>query len=59
MKALSAMKRCQINVTGEKEKSQKNKGGVYKLYTELEGFSGSCKSSLWNNRTHGAGISSF
>ena len=53
------MKFCQINVIGEKEKSQKNKGGVYKLYTELEGFSCSCKSSLWNNRTHGAGISSF
>ena len=44
MKALSAMKLCQINVTGEKEKSQKNKGSVYKLYTELEGFSCSCKS---------------
>ena len=32
------MKLCQINVTGEKEKPQKNKGGVYKLYTELDGF---------------------
>ena len=32
------MKLCQINVIGEKEKTQKNKGGVYKLYTELEGF---------------------
>ena len=38
MKALSAMKLCQSNVTGEKEKPQKNKGGVYKLYTELDGF---------------------
>ena len=36
--ALSAMKLCQINVTGEQEKPQKNNGGVYKLYTELEGF---------------------
>ena len=36
--AISAMKLCQINVTGEQEKPQKNKGGVYKLYTELEGF---------------------
>lgn len=36
--ALSAMKLCQINVIGEKEKPQKNKGGVYKLYTELDGF---------------------
>ena len=36
--ALSAMKLCQINVTGEQEKPLKNKGGVYKLYTELEGF---------------------
>ena len=36
--ALSAMKLCQINVIGEKEKPQKNMGGVYKLYTELEGF---------------------
>ena len=59
MKALSAMKLCQINVTGEKEKSQRNNDGVYKLYTELEGFSCSCKSSLWNYRTHGTGISSF
>ena len=36
--ALSAMKLCQINVVGEKETPQKNKGSVYKLYTELEGF---------------------
>ena len=36
--ALSAMKLCQINVIGEKKKPQKNNGGVYKLYTELEGF---------------------
>ena len=32
------MKLCQINVIGEKKKPQKNNGGVYKLYTELEGF---------------------
>ena len=32
------MKLCQINVIGEKKKPQKNNGGVYKLYTKLEGF---------------------
>ena len=36
--ALAAMKLCQINVIGEKKTSQKNKGSVYKLYTELKGF---------------------